>query len=138
MWSKIIGLGATFAVIAPVVACSSEAGQGAAEPSHEGTSVLVDDRPATCGGFLGAACPEAGQICVDDPCDDCDPAKGGSDCQGICMTPDGAPACRGLAGLMCTGGMSCVDDPRDDCPGSGSADCAGFCVNAACPDRDAQ
>lgn len=37
-----------------------------------------------CGGFAGIACPK-GQICKDDPTDDCDPAKGGRDCGGICV-----------------------------------------------------
>jgi hypothetical protein len=36
-----------------------------------------------CGGFAGLACP-AGQKCVDDPSDACDPNKGGADCPGIC------------------------------------------------------
>ena len=37
-----------------------------------------------CGGIANLACP-AGMRCVDDPCDDCDPAKGGRDCCGICV-----------------------------------------------------
>jgi eight-cysteine-cluster-containing protein len=40
--------------------------------------------PEFCGGFAGLPCPE-GQICVDDPSDDCDPAAGGADCGGICV-----------------------------------------------------
>lgn len=36
-----------------------------------------------CGGIAGFRCPE-GQVCVDDPTDDCDPASGGVDCSGIC------------------------------------------------------
>lgn len=43
---------------------------------------------ATCGGFLGAPCA-GGTTCVDDPTDDCDPKRGGSDCMGVCV---GAPA----------------------------------------------
>ena len=39
--------------------------------------------PRVCGGFLGIGCP-AGQRCVDDPRDDCDPHGGGSDCEGLC------------------------------------------------------
>jgi hypothetical protein len=37
-----------------------------------------------CGGFAGIACPE-GYVCKDDPLDDCNPDKGGSDCGGICL-----------------------------------------------------
>jgi hypothetical protein len=37
-----------------------------------------------CGGIAGLPCPR-GQFCIDDPCDDCDPAKGGADCSGICI-----------------------------------------------------
>ncbi len=36
-----------------------------------------------CGGITGKQCP-AGQTCIDDPSDTCDPQKGGADCQGIC------------------------------------------------------
>ena len=39
---------------------------------------------AFCGGIAGIACP-AGQTCVDDPSDGCDPAQGGADCSGICV-----------------------------------------------------
>ncbi len=43
------------------------------------------DEPAgqACGGITGAQCP-AGQSCVDDPSDTCDPKQGGADCPGIC------------------------------------------------------
>lgn len=45
-----------------------------------------------CGGFAGLTCPK-GQVCVDDPSDDCDPEKGGADCIGLCVPdlPDGPP-----------------------------------------------
>lgn len=36
-----------------------------------------------CGGITGAKCPD-NQMCVDDPTDSCDPAKGGADCAGTC------------------------------------------------------
>ncbi len=36
-----------------------------------------------CGGITGAQCP-AGQTCVDDPSDTCDPKQGGADCAGTC------------------------------------------------------
>ena len=45
----------------------------------------ADDTPLQpCGGIAGFPCPK-GQSCVDDPRDDCDPAKGGSDCIGLCV-----------------------------------------------------
>ncbi len=44
-----------------------------------------------CGGFAGLACP-AGMTCVDDPNDDCDPARGGADCGGLCTTSVCEPA----------------------------------------------
>jgi hypothetical protein len=79
-----------------------------------------------CGGIASIPCP-AGESCVDDPNDDCNPNKGGADCGGICVGP--AP-CGGFAGLTCQGkGQVCVDDPGDDCdPGNGGADCGGICV----------
>jgi hypothetical protein len=37
----------------------------------------------SCGGFPGTRCPE-GQLCLDNPSDDCDPDNGGADCIGNC------------------------------------------------------
>jgi hypothetical protein len=37
-----------------------------------------------CGGIAGFPCPD-GLQCIDDPRDDCDPARGGADCGGICV-----------------------------------------------------
>jgi hypothetical protein len=36
-----------------------------------------------CGGIAAFPCPGSGS-CVDDPRDDCDPARGGADCSGVC------------------------------------------------------
>jgi hypothetical protein len=36
-----------------------------------------------CGGFAGLPCPE-GFVCVDNPCDNCNPKTGGADCGGLC------------------------------------------------------
>ncbi|MBU8897442.1 hypothetical protein DRW03_29345 [Corallococcus sp. H22C18031201] len=61
-----------------------------------------------CGGFAGAPCPQ-GYHCADAPSDDCDPARGGADCAGVCA-PGGAPAkkpaCEGAksSGKEATGG----------------------------------
>ncbi|KAL5625064.1 hypothetical protein BROUX41_005124 [Berkeleyomyces rouxiae] len=38
-----------------------------------------------CSGFAGFACPEADQVCLDYPYDDCDPKLGGADCIGWCI-----------------------------------------------------
>jgi len=82
-----------------------------------------------CGGIGGnVPCP-TGTTCVDDPTDDCDPAKGGADCGGICVVPDGTASCGGFGNLPCPSGQTCVDDPRDDCdPAKGGADCPGICT----------
>jgi hypothetical protein len=37
-----------------------------------------------CGGFGNLPCPD-GASCAEDPWDDCDPATGGADCDGICL-----------------------------------------------------
>ena len=39
-----------------------------------------------CGGIAGIMCPRD-LVCVDNPADDCDPERGGSDCIGICVAP---------------------------------------------------
>jgi hypothetical protein len=47
-----------------------------------------------CGGIAGFQCPE-GQVCVDDPTDNCDPANGGADCIGICKDEIKPPSTTG-------------------------------------------
>jgi hypothetical protein len=91
----------------------------------------ADVEPTFCGGIAGISCP-AGQECVDDPNDGCDPTKGGADCGGMCIAAPEPPSfCGGIAGIPCAKGESCVDDPNDDCdPTSGGADCGGICVTA--------
>jgi hypothetical protein len=82
----------------------------------------------TCGGLAGTACP-SGSTCVDDPSDSCDPAKGGTDCAGVCQ----AVFCGGIAAIQCPSGASCVDDPNDNCdPNAGGADCGGVCEASVC------
>jgi len=52
-----------------------------------GSDYLVGENESTlkpCGGIAGLPCA-AGQTCVDIPNDDCDPAKGGADCGGMCQ-----------------------------------------------------
>ncbi len=80
-----------------------------------------------CGGIAGIRCP-AGQHCIDNPNDSCDPARGGADCGGICVT-DTTIHCGGIAARPCPSGQRCVDDPSDNCdPSRGGADCGGICV----------
>jgi hypothetical protein len=88
---------------------------------------------------------------VDDPTDDCNPLKGGSDCIGVCKCTgcEGqGQQCGGTAGLPCPQGSTCVDDPTDNCdPLKGGFDCIGVCkctgssggiivVDSALPDSD--
>lgn len=69
---------------------------GATEPTKPGGGKRVDYPPKgssaygekepkqMCGGIAGFPCPD-GKKCVDDPSDNCDPARGGTDCSGICV-----------------------------------------------------
>ncbi|KAK6532176.1 hypothetical protein TWF694_003336 [Orbilia ellipsospora] len=43
--------------------------------------------PKTCGGFFNTLCDNQDDMCVDDPTDPCDPAKGAEDCPGLCVSP---------------------------------------------------
>lgn len=86
----------------------------------------------TCGGIAATQCP-SGLTCVDDPRDDCDPARGGRDCSGVCVKAEKSERCGGIAGALCPFGSMCVDDPRDGCdPAAGGNDCLGLCVRVAC------
>ncbi|MBL8496634.1 Kazal-type serine protease inhibitor domain protein [Nitrosomonas sp. JL21] len=69
---------------------------GSTEPSKSGEGKRIDYPPKgssayngqkpkqMCGGIAGFPCPD-GMKCVDDPADDCDPAKNGADCAGMCV-----------------------------------------------------
>ena len=50
---------------------------------------IMRPHPSFCGGIAGLPCRDGGR-CVDDPGDDCDPARGGRDCGGVCV-PEAAP-----------------------------------------------
>lgn len=79
----------------------------------------ADDTPLQpCGGIAGFPCPQ-GQFCVDDPTDDCDPAKGGSDCIGLCV--DDA--------------IVCTQDVRECPDGSSVGRVPPSCAFASCPSR---
>ncbi|MEE2789087.1 MAG: hypothetical protein VX589_17255, partial [Myxococcota bacterium] len=71
--------------------------------------------PAACGGLLGAGCSE-GQVCVDNPSDNCDPQNGGADCPGQCVEVN--DGCRDNA--ECPPGQRC-DNGR--CAGNGLCIC---------------
>jgi hypothetical protein len=64
-----------------------------ADPLKPGSCGPACDQPGICientmcGGIAGFLCEKQGQICVDDPRDDCDPNEGGSDCAGVCVWP---------------------------------------------------
>lgn len=81
-----------------------------------------------CGGIAALSCTRD-LICIDDPRDACDPAKGGADCIGVCVRD---ALCGGIAAIACPVDESCVDDPRDSCdPQNGGADCGGLCLPAS-------
>jgi hypothetical protein len=72
----------------------SACGPGRCEPLCASGFLCVEDAqhearcadPATlCGGIAGTRCPPSYTGCVDDPRDDCDPARGGADCIGLCV-----------------------------------------------------
>lgn len=56
-----------------------------------------------CGGFAGIPC-DAGEECIDDPSDDCDPENGGADCGGVCVEQPVTDPC---AAVRCRGGFHC-------------------------------
>lgn len=74
-----------------------------------------------CGGLAGIACP-AGQVCVDDPSDNCAPPNG-ADCPGACIYQQ---SCAGDADCLVIGApcILCVDGSVA-CPQSFCE--AGFC-----------
>jgi hypothetical protein len=70
-----------------VVLCGPET---RCEETHGVASCVPIMRPrrAFCGGIGAIRCPDGGR-CVDDADDECDPARGGRDCGGVCQ-PAGA------------------------------------------------
>jgi hypothetical protein len=74
---------------------------------------------AFCGGIAGIACP-AGQTCIDDPSDDCDPEHGGADCGGICVEETNP-----CAAVLCPVNTECVVK-------GGQAQCVTRCGDATC------
>jgi hypothetical protein len=56
-----------------------------------GRSSSVASSKKFCGGIAGFQCG-AGEECVDDPSDSCDPMNGGADCGGMCVTASSSSA----------------------------------------------
>jgi hypothetical protein len=54
-------------------------------PACDALGICVPDE--MCGGFAGFKCPRKGEVCHDDPRDDCDAKAGGADCAGLCVIP---------------------------------------------------
>ena len=74
-------------VYMPVCGCDGQTYGNDCEALGAGVSISSEgecEAQIRCGGFAGIMCPD-NLICVDDPDDDCDPRRGGSDCIGICM-----------------------------------------------------
>lgn len=68
-----------------------------------------------CGGIAAFQCSDPNEECVDDPSDNCDPAKGGADCGGICQPKAPKPTdCRtngcgaGKWCSYCWGSFACI------------------------------
>jgi hypothetical protein len=74
----------------PVCGCDGKTYGNACTAAAAGISIEHDGecknaQATPCGGIAGTRCPE-GKVCVDDPADDCDPAHGGADCLGRCLS----------------------------------------------------
>ncbi len=111
----------------PVCGCDGETHGNACEASAAGVAVsskgACETTGAFCGGIAGIPCPD-GQVCVDDPSDDCDPRAGGADCGGICTSKSDP-----CASVRCPSGTQCVADGE-------SVRCAptgGACGDTVCP-----
>lgn len=74
----------------PVCGCDGKTYGNACTAAAAGVAIDYEGEckqagPPRCGGIAGTPCPD-GMVCVDDPDDDCDPARGGADCIGICQS----------------------------------------------------
>ena len=65
------------------IASSSESSDVSLESSTS-TSSSSSSSGKMCGGIAALPCSE-GEVCIDDPSDNCDPKAGGADCSGICV-----------------------------------------------------
>lgn len=110
--------------------------------------------PAPCSRVTDGRCSDPrNPVCIDDPRDDCEPEKGGSECIGICVatrssslattsstlttvtkraTATSDPAgekCGGVEAKRCARGYECSAGDQHFCDyKNGGFDCAGVCV----------
>lgn len=153
MMMKSLRIAAMLGALGAGAACTAVKDPGpTAPPSIPATSQSPapsqspsPSRNPACGGFAAMKCPD-GQACTDDPSDDCDPAKGGRDCGGVCAPqadapPAGGPACGGAPDPT----KRYVGKSADECarirfvcePGTGyfSDDCGCGCQTGAASGR---
>ena len=91
----------------------------------EPVEAKVCDGKTTCGGITGASCNSRSHVCIDNPDDNCDPAKGGRDCGGCCVfNLCQVTLCGGdsVCQLDAQGEPECVQPPAKTCKANG--DCA--------------
>lgn len=70
------------ALVVVLALCGCKSSSGTSSPACDDAAKEAPH----CGGIAAIKCP-SGLTCVDDPCDSCDPAHGGADCGGICLSP---------------------------------------------------
>ena len=101
-------------IYAPVCGCNGVTYSNACVAAAAGVAVASQGKcplgGTFCGGIAGIPCPE-GQVCIDNPSDDCDPKAGGADCGGICVSKPGA-AC---GEVICPAGTTCCNPLTSTC-----------------------
>jgi hypothetical protein len=107
-------------IAAPVCGCEGRTYDNACLAAAAGAAIAskaaCPARGESCGGVANIACP-AGQVCVDDPADDCEPRTGGSDCSGVCVEAPGASC----GSMTCPAGGTCCNPLLSICAKAGAA-----------------